>query len=48
MEEDNALDQSGGDLLDAMEFNVDQGHHQTLNASVSNCGGLSQLIFQNV
>jgi hypothetical protein len=48
MEEDNALDLSGGDLLDAMEFNVDQGHHRTLNTSVSNCGGLSQLIFQNV
>jgi hypothetical protein len=46
MEEDNALDQSGGDLLDAMEFNVDQGCHQTLNTSVSNCGGSSQLLFQ--
>jgi hypothetical protein len=48
MEEDNALDQSGGDLLDAMEFNVDQGHHRTLNTSVSSCGGLSQLLFQKV
>jgi hypothetical protein len=48
MEEDNALDQSGGDLLDAMEFNVDQGYHRTLNTSVSSCGGLSQLLFQKV